>query len=79
MGKATCKLECPKCHKVWGKMKYQFDSRVSAADIIVTAGKKKKFKNGDDLACTLCQHPYTNYDVMLAIAGHGAPDGTPEI
>jgi hypothetical protein len=50
-------------------MKYEYDSRVSASDVNVVAGKKKKFKNGDELACTLCGHPYTNFDVMLAIAG----------
>ena len=68
MGKETCNLECPKCHKLWAKMKYEYDSRVSASDVKILVGKKRKFHNGESLACVLCGHTYTNHDVMLAIA-----------
>ena len=79
MGKNTCNLECPKCRKVWATMKYEFDSRVNASDVKIIAGKKKKFKNGDALTCTLCAHEYSGYDVMLAIAGKRSPDGAAKI
>ena len=65
--KSQCDLNCPKCKKLWGKLSFQYDSHVNASNVKVLAGKKKKFKKGDDLACTLCGHSYTNYDVYLAI------------
>jgi hypothetical protein len=69
MKKEKCDLTCPKCHELWGKLSFQYESKVSASDVKIVAGKKKKLKNGDDLKCNLCGHPYTNWDVMLAIAG----------
>jgi uncharacterized protein (DUF983 family) len=65
--KANCTLECPRCKKVWGKLSYEFESYVKASDVKVIAGKHKKFRAGDSLACTCCGHEYTNYDVYLAI------------
>ena len=63
-----CKLECPKCHEHWGNMKFQYDSLVRASDVTIVAGKKKKFKKNDDLACSLCGHRYTEWDLWLSIA-----------
>lgn len=79
MGKVTCDLECPKCHKLWGKMKYDFDTMVRASDIRVVDGKKKKFRDGDSLECTCCGYEYNNYDVMLAIAVGGESHGQKKI
>jgi len=73
--KSECTLTCPKCHKAWGKLNYDYDSCVVADDITITAGKKKKFKDGDELECVLCSHPYTNYDIMLNISESGGKGG----
>lgn len=70
--KAKCDLTCPKCKKLWGQLAYEFDSFVKPSDIKVVAGKRKKFKDGEDLACTCCGHPYTNYDLFLSIHESGA-------
>ena len=67
MGKISCDLTCPKCHKTWGKMAYEHEKAVCGKDIQVTAGKQKKFKDGEDLACTLCGHKYTTWDIILAV------------
>lgn len=66
--KNICQLECPKCHEVWAELKYKYGSLVKAKDVTVLKGDKK-YKNGDDLACTICTYPYTNWDIVLAIVG----------
>ena len=65
--KVKCDLTCPKCKKLWGELSFRFDSHVNPSDVKVVAGKKKKFKKGDTMACTCCGHPYTNCDVFIAI------------
>ena len=79
MEKAICDLTCPKCHKPWGKMAFTYASFVRSSDVKVIAGKRKKFKDGEALACTLCGYQYLNWDVMLAIAEVGRGDGSTQI
>ena len=77
MGKLTCDLTCPKCHETWGRMRWEFEKPVQSSDVTVLAGKKNgnkkrtKLKNGQPLACTMCGHPMTNWDVILAIQESG--------
>lgn len=66
-----CDLTCPKCHKTWGKMKFEYEQPVRGKDVTVTAGKKRKFKDGEDLACTLCGHQMTTWDIILSIHESG--------
>lgn len=75
MPKSTCELECPKCHKKWAVLKFEFEKAIRASDIKVTAGRRKKFKDGDNLACTLCGHEMTNWDIILSIHASGAANG----
>jgi len=70
-GGGVCELECPKCNKSWGRMKFKYGGDVKAKDVTIMAGKKRKLKDGDPLACSLCGHEYTNYDILLAIAHMG--------
>ena len=66
--KPSCALVCPKCGLYWARMRFQYGTVMKAADIDILVGGKKKFANGDELACVSCKHSYSNYDVMLAIA-----------
>ena len=75
MKTAECELHCPKCKKHWADMKYNYGEAVSASDITIVLGKKKKLKDGESLACSGCSHEYTSFDVMLAIAEHGKQNG----
>jgi uncharacterized protein YbaR (Trm112 family) len=72
VSKKICELECPKCHKKWAKLRYDFEKEVRASDVTVIAGAKKRLKNGDALSCSLCGHEYTNWDIILAIHASGA-------
>lgn len=63
----VAKLECPKCHEVWAEIAWDFDRAIEPGDIKVY-GSKKGFKKDETLACTKCSYPYTNWDIMLAMA-----------
>ena len=76
---STCFLECPACKKVWGKMKFRYESRINASDVTVTAGRKKKFKNGEDLKCSCCGYAYKMSDVFLAIAASEENNGQTKV
>ena len=67
-GGGVCELECPKCKKTWGKMKFEYGGCVKPRDIKILRGRRKKIQDGDSLECTECGFQYTNWDVMLAIA-----------
>jgi hypothetical protein len=41
---------------------------VGPEDIRVLKGDRKLAKD-DELKCSLCDYPYTNWDIMLSIAG----------
>lgn len=67
MARLIADLECPKCKEVWGRMRFDFEKPVLASDVTILKGKKKKLKNGEALACTMCGHEMTNWDVILSI------------
>jgi uncharacterized C2H2 Zn-finger protein len=73
--KGSCVLRCPKCKKAFGKMRFTYGGYVKASNVTITAGKKRKLKDGDVLACSLCDFEMSNWDVMLCIAESGAQDG----
>lgn len=62
------KLECPHCHKKWAELSFRYDSMVNPQDVRVL-DSDKKFGKDEELKCTLCDYAYTNWDIMLAIAG----------
>jgi len=71
-GKGECDLTCPKCHKLWARMKFRYDSKVKASDVsVLHRGRKKRLRDGDELKCYECGYSYTNADVYIAIAGSG--------
>lgn len=67
---SKCTLECPRCHGEWAELSWAFDREVKGKDVRVLEGDKK-FKDGEILVCTICGHQYTNWDLLLAMAGSG--------
>jgi MoaA/NifB/PqqE/SkfB family radical SAM enzyme len=65
--KTKCKLECPHCHAEWAEFSYGPKGEVYPKDVIILLGTKKKFKDGDELRCSICDHPHTTWDLFLAI------------
>ena len=66
--KNKVKLECPRCHGEWAELSYEYNSMAKPEDVRVLDGSKK-FGKEDSLVCTFCSYGYTNWDIMLAIAG----------
>ena len=64
----TCKIVCPKCHRYWADIKYDFGGTVKHTNVKIVSGNKKKLKKNDNLACSLCGYEHTNWDVILSIA-----------
>jgi len=67
-GGGVCELECPKCKKAWGRMKFEYGGGVKPSDVKILSGRRKKLKEGDPLECSECGFTYTTWDVVLAIA-----------
>ncbi len=61
-------LACPQCHADWADITYYNPKtgEVRAKDIVVKLGDKK-FKDGDELGCTICGYRYTTWDLFIAI------------
>lgn len=60
------KLICPKCHKYFGDLDIRKWPSISARDIKILVGDRRRFKDGDSLKCTLCNYEYTTYDIVIA-------------
>jgi hypothetical protein len=68
--KIVKKIICPKCQDHWGDI--SIDDRpagmVKPRDIKIIKGKKKRFANGEDLACPICGYAMTSWDMILLLA-----------
>ena len=63
-----CRVTCPKCHEAWAEFVYNEETgEVDPKDVKVIKGPKKRFKEGEALACTLCGYAHTTWDIFLAI------------
>lgn len=52
------------------------DGLVMPEDIKITRGEIKKFKEGDDLACSCCGYAYNTWDMILLLADVDAKKGS---
>lgn len=61
-------LVCPKCSRFFATMETKRWPDISCSDIKIVAGTRKKLKDGDSLACSLCRYEFNTHDVILAAA-----------
>lgn len=66
--KISKKLVCPKCGTFWATLDISGYPNLNGNDVIIIAGKKRKMRDGESLACSSCSYEYTTWDVVLSAA-----------
>lgn len=67
-----CILSCPRCHKDWGKLKYEYATFIETKDILVNEeyAEDEYATANNELLCPACGYIYTNWDIFLLIASN---------